>query len=627
MLQPAIPVHDGVVADHARPLDRHALLNLDAVAEKDRPVNTCTGGDLHIGAQDQIAALAHACKQGRISPVVRRRLDKLGGLHRRCIAERSGQPDFAADEVGVGAHVLADCADITPVALGHVGLEPLPPLQEIGEEIGGKVIGDVVGDIVQNRRFEHIDAGVHPVGADGAPIRFFDELGDATAFVADDCAIFERIGNGIDGECGESADGDVVLDGGLEVEVGQGVATDDEKGVVEMGGGVLDTAGGAEGHILDDIGDFEAEATAVAIEVLDHGGHILESNDDLGNAVIFEQLENMAEDRFVDKGYHRLGTPNRQGAQAGAFTAGHDYGSHNLCPVTNGQWSVASGLRWPQVTGNWPLRLYRRPGIVALVIGWQGILARSEQFADATAQGILFGNAEKQIQGALHWVGVNEMLQRLQVGEQPLLNGFSGELPDNSTQLVLMVEADTVVDGPHMRARRFPPPTGNRKSTMISIKTVAGLAVGVVDEIVEEGQTAQGRGVTGILAHIEIVYVRITLDEELDAARPPRPVAQDSGGHEAPTEGLADDKGGGLALAEGARRKIPQRILAAAGFVDGRNLVLVVMNDCQKGVVGAVWQQSFLFDFAFCQRAQYLAGRSRGQPLAARALVHDAAVV
>ena len=156
---------------------------------------------------------------------------------------------------------------------------------------------------------------------------------------------------------------------------------------------------------------------------------------------------------------------------------------------------------------------------------------------------------------------------------------------------------------------------------------MAGLAVGVVDEIVEEGQTAQGRGVAGILAHIEIVYVRITLDEELDAARPPRPVAQDGGGHEAPTEGLADDKGGGLALAESARREIPQRILAAAGFVDGRNLVLVVMNDCQKGVVGAVWQQSFLFDFAFCQRVQYLAGRSRGRPLAARALVHDAAVV
>ena len=189
-------------------------------------------GEGDIGAQDQVAALASAFEQGRFSLVGRRRFGRFDALGRRDCAERLGQPDFAADEVGIGAHVLANRADITPVALGHVGLQPLPPLQEIGEKLGGKVIGDVVGDIVQNCRFEHIDAGVHPVGANGAPIRFFEELGDVALFVADNCAVFKRVGNGINGERGKSAGCNVMLDGGLEVEVGQGVAADYEKSIV-----------------------------------------------------------------------------------------------------------------------------------------------------------------------------------------------------------------------------------------------------------------------------------------------------------------------------------------------------------------------------------------------------------
>ena len=46
------------------------------------------------------------------------------------------------------------------------------------------------------------------------------------------------------------------------------------------------------------------------------------------------------------------------------------------------------------------------------------------------------------------------MLKRRQVGEQTFLNGFAGKLPDNGAQLILMMEADAVVDGPHMRGAR-----------------------------------------------------------------------------------------------------------------------------------------------------------------------------
>ena len=385
------------------------------------------------------------------------------------------------------------------------------------------------------------------------------------------------------------------------------------KVVVEMGGGVLDTAGGAEGHLFDDVCDIEAEAAAVAVEILDHGRHILEGNDDLGNAVIFEQVENVAQDGFVDKGNHGLGTPNREGTQPGAFTAGHDYGFHNQRLVASGQWSVVS-VQWRVLsTIHEPLRLNGRPGIVALARQRQRILTISQQIDNATTKGFLFGGVEKQIQGALQRVGADETLQQFQVGEQLFLDRFTGELPDHGAQLILMMEADAVVNGPH--------------TLIVAIETVTGLAVGVVDEIVEERKAAQGGGIAGIFAHIKVVDIRITFDEKLDAARPARPVTQDGGRHDGPAESLADEKGGGLALTEGADREIPEGIFAAARFVDGGDLLLTVMNHCEEGVVGTVRQQSFLFDFTFYERAYYLVVGRRSRQTGALVLVHDAAVV
>ena len=177
-----------------------------------------------------------------------------------------------------------------------------------------------------------------------------------------------------------------------------------------MGGGVLDAAGGAKRHLFDDISDIETESAAVTVEVLDHRRQILEGNDDLGNAVIFEQLKNMAEDRLVDKRDHRLGTPNRQWTQAGAFPAGHDYGFHSLCPVTVGRWSVAGGLRWKLAKGNWT-PLDGRPGIVPLVNGRRWILAGTEQLTDAAAQSIQLRSTEQQVERTVHRTGVDEILK------------------------------------------------------------------------------------------------------------------------------------------------------------------------------------------------------------------------
>ena len=167
MLQAAIPVHNGVVADDAGALNRHALLDFDGVAKIDGAIYACVGRNLHIRAQNQIAAPGR--RDGARERPASRKVDRL--------PEGLGQPDFAADQVGAGPHILPDCAHITPIPFGDISMKWLALSQKIREKIGGKVIGNVVGDVVEDGGVEDVDAGVDPVGAGWRPSRVFQGTG------------------------------------------------------------------------------------------------------------------------------------------------------------------------------------------------------------------------------------------------------------------------------------------------------------------------------------------------------------------------------------------------------------------------------------------------------------------
>ena len=74
--------------------------------------------------------------------------------------------------------------------------------------------------------------------------------------------------------------------------------------------------------------DIDAEAGAIAQVLLDDVSEVLQGNDDLGDAVAFEQLDDVDDGRPVNHRDHRLGSSDGEGAQAGAFTACHDNSLH-----------------------------------------------------------------------------------------------------------------------------------------------------------------------------------------------------------------------------------------------------------------------------------------------------------
>ena len=94
----------------------------------------------------------------------------------------------------------------------------------------------------------------------------------------------------------------------------------------------------AERALLDRILDVEPEALAVAEVRPDRLRQERDRHDDVGEAVLAEQLEDVLHARLADDRHHRLRLVRRQRAQAGAFAARHHDGLHarHLSPGLEG---------------------------------------------------------------------------------------------------------------------------------------------------------------------------------------------------------------------------------------------------------------------------------------------------
>src|SRR5690349_1659925 len=97
---------------------------------------------------------------------------------------------------------------------------------------------------------------------------------------------------------------------------------------------------------------------------------------------------------------------------------------------------------------------------------------------------------------------------------------------------------------------------------------MATLAVGVVGHEVEGADPRQPLAMRGVLAEREVVLREVRMHELLKRALAVRSVAAHRQWHEAPAERFGQLIGGELALEE-ARRKIPERTLAALRLVHG----------------------------------------------------------
>ena len=182
--------------------------------------------------------------------------------------------------------------------------------------------------MLQHLGLEHVDAGVDGVGEHLAPRRLLEEALDPALVVGDDDAELERVVDRLEPDGDGAALLAVERDERAQVDVAERVARDDEEGVVERIACQPDRAGGAERQLLDRVLDVQAEGLAGAEVAADRLRQERERDDDVLEAVLLQELEDVLHARLADDRHHRLRLVRRERAQARALAAGHDDGFH-----------------------------------------------------------------------------------------------------------------------------------------------------------------------------------------------------------------------------------------------------------------------------------------------------------
>ena len=168
--------------------------------------------------------------------------------------------------------------------------------------------------------------------------------------------------------------------------------------------------------------------------------------------------------------------------------------------------------------------------------------------------------------------------------------GFADKIPQYRTEFRLVVEADPMVDCP--------------ETPIEALQAVATLAIGIVNDAVEQTELAQFCFIAPLLQHREEVGLFIIGDEELHHTDAVGSTAHDRRWYEIEPETLRDEVGCSFAPVEATLRKIPQWAFAPFGFVDAKELEILVLNACQQRIVATVGHCPFNRDRPSGQRFQ-----------------------
>ena len=173
--------------------------------------------------------------------------------------------------------------------------------------------------------------------------------------------------------------------------------------------------------------------------------------------------------------------------------------------------------------------------------------------------------------------------------------------PEDCSQLGLARERHAVVDAVHVAVRER--------------QEVADLAVGVVDDGIEDGHPPEAR----IIADDELDPVDriVGMDPLLDHALAERSVPQDRRWHDRPTHGLGDEERRDFPAGERADREVEERSLCDRGLVDGMERLRQVrmVNQHDERLVGGSGQAAEDLERAVAEGRQ----GSLRRPTAARA--------
>ena len=246
------------------------------------------------------------------------------------LAPLSGDLDVhpAFERIPVRLVIGLNVADVAPVAARQVAVQR----HRIGEHLGKHVAApiDHAGrrQQVEHLRLDQVDAGVDLVREHLAPGWLFQEAIDGPVRIRDHHAELERVRHRGEHDRGRRLLLPVILHHLAEIDVGHRIAADDDEGLVQVLLRVLDTAGGAQRRVLDDIGDVDAEVRAVPKIVADRGTQVLQRHHHIRDAVVTQQPQDMFHDRLADHRHQRLRDAAGQRPQPRPLATRHHYRLH-----------------------------------------------------------------------------------------------------------------------------------------------------------------------------------------------------------------------------------------------------------------------------------------------------------
>ncbi len=144
-----------------------------------------------------------------------------------------------------------------------------------------------------------------------------------------DRAVGGRVGIGADHHADRRLPAVMAFDDLVQVQVDQDVAVDDQKGAARQElAGLFDAAAGAQNGRLPRVANPHAQGGAVAERVGDFLPVVMEVDDDVGNAVAFQEQQRVVDQRPICDGQERFRQLVGQGPETGGQAGREDHGFH-----------------------------------------------------------------------------------------------------------------------------------------------------------------------------------------------------------------------------------------------------------------------------------------------------------
>ena len=225
--------------------------------------------------------------------------------------------------------------DVLPVPVADPAVQRRARLQQLREHVPRPVDRNPGRHLGQHLGLHDVDAGVHGVGEHLPPGGLLQEPLDAPLLVHDDDPELKRVGHPGERDGDQGAVLLVVADQGGQVDVGEGVARDDQERVgPQLVLGVLHAARRPQRHLLGGVLQAHADVLAVAEVIAYQRGQELDRHHGLGEPVPLEQQQHVFHDRLVHHRQQWLGLVGGHRAQPGALPARHHHCLH-LLPVSS----------------------------------------------------------------------------------------------------------------------------------------------------------------------------------------------------------------------------------------------------------------------------------------------------